>query len=254
MQPCPISNRIRMGWCLLIVAWLTKLSVDYRIVGNNSHGVDHFPTWFVIDWRLCGQPIRSFEGNSHYDDVIMSAIASQITSLDSDVDQRKHQSSASLAFVWEIHWGPVNSPHKYPVMRKMFPFDDVIMHEVNRDFTEIRVRKANPRTTTLQYWWYYSVTSTKYNLGGTRQWKMIEYLLEYTLHSLKVFRRFYVGHGVVSHGNYFGMLSINRPYLDSLKFCYFSYSYENKWSHILDFFLYRRCQLYNVVMLLDAHQ
>ena len=42
-------------------------------------------------------------------------------------DQRKHQSSASLAFVRGIHWRPVNSPHKWPVTRKMFPFDDVIM-------------------------------------------------------------------------------------------------------------------------------
>ena len=45
----------------------------------------------------------------------------------SDADQRKHQSSASLAFVREIHPGPVNSPHKWPVTRKMFSFDDVIM-------------------------------------------------------------------------------------------------------------------------------
>ena len=64
----------------------------------------------------------------------MGTIASQITSLTivystvySDADQRKHQSSASLAFVWGIHRGPVNSPHKGPVTRKMFPFDDVIM-------------------------------------------------------------------------------------------------------------------------------
>ena len=41
--------------------------------------------------------------------------------------QRKHQSSTSLAFVWGIHRWPVNSPHKRPVARKMFPFDDVIM-------------------------------------------------------------------------------------------------------------------------------
>ena len=61
-------------------------------------------------------------------------MASQITSLTfvystvySGADQRKHQSSASLAFVWGIHRGPVNSPHKWPVTRKMFPFDDVIM-------------------------------------------------------------------------------------------------------------------------------
>ena len=70
----------------------------------------------------------------HYDDVIMGAMTSLITSLTiiystvySDADQRKHQSSAPLAFVWGIHRGPVNSPHKWPVTRKMFPFDDVIM-------------------------------------------------------------------------------------------------------------------------------
>ena len=64
----------------------------------------------------------------------MGTMASQITSLTivystgySDADQRKHQSSASLAFVWGIHRGPVNSPHKWPVTRKMVPFDDVIM-------------------------------------------------------------------------------------------------------------------------------
>ena len=70
----------------------------------------------------------------HYNDVTMGAIASQITSLTivfstvySDADQRKHQSSASLAFVRGIHRGPVSSPHKWPVTRKIFPFDDVIM-------------------------------------------------------------------------------------------------------------------------------
>ena len=70
----------------------------------------------------------------HYGDVIMGAIASQITSLTivystvySDADQRKPQSSASLAFVWGIHREPVNSPHKWQVTRKMFSFDDVIM-------------------------------------------------------------------------------------------------------------------------------
>ena len=64
----------------------------------------------------------------------MGAIASQITSLTivysnvySDADQRNHQSSASLAFVRGIHRRPVNSPHKWPVTRKMFPFDDVII-------------------------------------------------------------------------------------------------------------------------------
>ena len=45
----------------------------------------------------------------------------------SGADQRKHQSSASLAFVPGIHRWPMNSPHKGPVTRIMFPFDDVIM-------------------------------------------------------------------------------------------------------------------------------
>ena len=69
----------------------------------------------------------------HYD-VMMGEMASQITSLTivystvySDADQRKHQSSASLAFVQGILRGPVNFPHKWPVTRKMFPCYDVIM-------------------------------------------------------------------------------------------------------------------------------
>ena len=45
----------------------------------------------------------------------------------SGTDQRKDQSSASLAFVRAIHRWPVNSLHKGPVTWKMFPFDDVIM-------------------------------------------------------------------------------------------------------------------------------
>ena len=64
----------------------------------------------------------------------MNTMASQITSLTIvysifyfSADQRKHQSSALLAFVRGIHRRPMNSPHKGPVTRKMFPFDDVIM-------------------------------------------------------------------------------------------------------------------------------
>ena len=70
---------------------------------------------------------------NHYNNVIMSALASQITSLTivystiySGANQRRHQSPASLAFVRRIHRWPVNSPHKGPVTRTMFLFDDVI--------------------------------------------------------------------------------------------------------------------------------
>ena len=80
--------------------------------------------------------------NHHCDDVMMTTMAAQITSLTvvypivySDANQRKHQSSASLAFVRGIHRWPVNSPHKLPVTLKVFPFDDVIMHLVCKTFT-----------------------------------------------------------------------------------------------------------------------
>ena len=70
---------------------------------------------------------------THCNDVIMDTMASKIISLAivystdySGIDQRKHQSSASLALVRGIHRRPVNSPHKWPVTRKMF--DDVIMY------------------------------------------------------------------------------------------------------------------------------
>ena len=62
----------------------------------------------------------------HYSDVIMSTMASQITdvwiiysTVCSFADQRKHQSSASLAFVRGIHRWPVNPPHKEPVTGKI---------------------------------------------------------------------------------------------------------------------------------------
>ena len=84
----------------------------------------------VITWKNC----LYYCFCEHYSDIIMSVIASQTTSLAivystvySGADHRKHQSSASLAFVMGIHRRPVNSPHKWPVTRKMFPFHDVIM-------------------------------------------------------------------------------------------------------------------------------
>ena len=47
----------------------------------------------------------------------------------SGADQRKHQSSASLAFMRRIHRGPV--------ARKMFSFDDVIMMHASLGFSEL---------------------------------------------------------------------------------------------------------------------
>ena len=75
-------------------------------------------------------PVR----DPHYNNVIMGTMTSQITSLTivylniySSADQRKHQSSVSSAIVRGIHRWPVNHPDKWPVTRKIYPFDDVIM-------------------------------------------------------------------------------------------------------------------------------
>ena len=90
----------------------------------------------------------------------MGAIASQITSLTivystfySGADQSKHQSSVSLAFVWGIHRGPVNSPHKWPVTRKMFPFDDVIMcRDKNNDSNFDTISSHNANSIDIEIW------------------------------------------------------------------------------------------------------
>ena len=127
-----------------------RITTEYR----NSHRKDKTVLW--PSYLSNGNPIRAKDSliSNHLEtvacmtlwqwsnhmgndsDVIMSAIASQISSVMivcSTVcwspDQRKHQSSASLAFVRGIHRWPVDSPHKGPVTRKMFPLDDVNMRE-----------------------------------------------------------------------------------------------------------------------------
>ena len=85
-------------------------------------------------YKLSNSYDRIALNSTHYNDVIMSAMGSQITDVSivcstvgTGPGQRKHQSSVSRAFVRGIHRWPVNSPHKRPVTRKLFPFDDVIM-------------------------------------------------------------------------------------------------------------------------------
>ena len=121
--PCP--SRIDHWPCLGGCRWCISWTVARR------------PTTWPSWWQGSTQApsTLSASGNKHhYCDVIMTTMASQITTFTivystfhSCAYQRKHQSFASLAFVRGIHRWPVNSPHKWPVTRKMFPFDDVIM-------------------------------------------------------------------------------------------------------------------------------
>ena len=120
-------NCTQMPCTLYLCSIHHMLPYIYNRTGSQPVGT---PAMHNLSVLITGVKFKS----QHYSDVIMGMIVSQITSLTivystlySDADQRKHQSSASLAFVRGIHRGPVNSPHKWPVTRKMFPFDDVIM-------------------------------------------------------------------------------------------------------------------------------
>ena len=123
----------------------------------------HLPEWLITISNLSlvtDLEIGDTKAMPHYGDVIMGAIASQITSLTivystvySDADQRKHQSSASLVFVWGIQRGPVNSPHKWPVTRKLFPFDDVIMKIADSTATIHGTHRIGTSLQTLVFEW-----------------------------------------------------------------------------------------------------
>ena len=71
----------------------------------------------------------------HYTDVVMTTMASQITSLTvvhsiNRLFRRRSKKTSKLRVTGLCIGnspGLVNSPHKGPVTRKMFPFDDVIM-------------------------------------------------------------------------------------------------------------------------------
>ena len=105
---------VSLRFCLLTITHMIKL---WRWL------------YFLIPYTL----LRRF--SKRYNDVILRAMASQITSVSiasstvcSGADQRKHQNSTSLAFVREIQRAPINSPYKGLVMRKTFPGNGVIMN------------------------------------------------------------------------------------------------------------------------------
>ena len=131
-----ITNCVHFLYRLLsFCSWSSSLYHLYCISFLNVKTSMEFLSLYTVSHTQLESLQLSYKCIFHYNDVIMGTIASQITSLTivysivySDADQIKHQSSASLAFVRGIHRGPVNSPHKWPVTRKMFPFDDVIMH------------------------------------------------------------------------------------------------------------------------------
>ena len=133
-----ISRFTHILWTEFKVPSLAQIQV-YDCSSANVSTLNTVGNWnaWIIQEQIMKHSI--FASNKHnktvcidYNDVMMSSMASQITSLTivystvySRSNQRKYQNSASLVFVWGNHRSPVNSPHKGPVTRKMFPFVDV---------------------------------------------------------------------------------------------------------------------------------
>ena len=123
------------GW-LIDIHWLDKQMICFCLISadftNMIQGFRHWDS-HVIQRNILENTKYKEMWLVHYNDVIMSAMASQITSFYDCFLHRlfgrrskKTSSSASLAFVRGIHRSPMNSPNKGPV-RPMFPLDDVIM-------------------------------------------------------------------------------------------------------------------------------
>ena len=130
----------------------------------------------------------------------MRVMAPQITSLPtvylavySGVYQRKHQSPASLAFARGIHRGPVNSPHKTPVTREMFPFDDVIMIKSILSIIFHTIYRALISAYLFLLWWLWEYVYVILSLLSNRKLHSQENLrLGYeTWYALHVFLRSY---------------------------------------------------------------
>ena len=80
--------------------------------------------------------------------------------------------------------GPVNSPHKGPVTRKMFPFDDVIMfwsNEVN--VTLIGLPQTSPDTTNLTLGASFTY---RYQLNKHLMIYCLWYVMRFCINSIKI--------------------------------------------------------------------
>ena len=135
---CTCNDRWTIMTCAKLWLYWIAMEIRAKWIFIRFHSLSQ--TW--VPGLGCW--VKSFENpfcsnfqpgvTSHYSDVIISMMSSQITGVLSvssticlSVDQWKHQSYMSLAFVRGIHQWLVDSPHKGPVRWKIFPLDDIIM-------------------------------------------------------------------------------------------------------------------------------
>ena len=99
---------------------------------------------YVYAWRQMYNNKQSWISNHQPHDCLLNRLFRRRSN--------KHQSSASLVFVRGIHRWPVNSSHKGSVMRKRFPFDDVITNNMADFFAPNRNKKAKGELCACHRW------------------------------------------------------------------------------------------------------
>ena len=115
------------------IAIKLRTAVSERLHAGHANANPHrrlVSTWPVIDDGGNWKPIPVNIFVLFHDDTIyiyQSCDNIPMYRVYSGADQRKHQSPASLAFMRGIHRWAVNSPHKVPVTRKIFPVGHVTM-------------------------------------------------------------------------------------------------------------------------------
>ena len=129
--------------------------------------------------------------NKHHSDVIMGTMASQTTSLtivyNNRLERRRSKKTSKLRVTGlcaGIHRWPVNSPHKGPVTRKMFPFDDVIMITtaplISRNIIfKLWQLPKQPVTRMLSVWRHFRFSESNHN-GGAIQKQILLLSLSYS--------------------------------------------------------------------------
>ena len=106
--------------------------ISFRILNfNTSHNI-----WILLSISIYSGNIKPISAlfsllYDNFHDCTFQSVLSRLYDwtrcVYTGTDQRKYQSSASLAFVRGNHRWLVNSPYKGPVTRKMFPFDNVFI-------------------------------------------------------------------------------------------------------------------------------
>ena len=122
--------------CIMITSWHGNILRFTRPLHGFDRSPEDSPLKMAteIPAHSEGCYVQNTFSPVHYSDAIMGAMASHTTGVSiiysiifSGVDQRKYQTSASLAYVRETHWWPTEFPQKGLATQKMLPFDDVIM-------------------------------------------------------------------------------------------------------------------------------